>query len=129
MIKRIIYFSTFIILCLSLAGCTSNKESNYKKTDYGIFDIYNLYVLQSRDEFDPVMCARCLESFGIGESFCKTQETININGENLDLSNILNNKLLTEEQVKCLIDNKVVKHYRFPYILYKIGETFFNIFK
>ena len=122
-------FIMIILFCLFLTGCTSNKVGNYKKTDYGLFSIYNLYVLQARDEFDSMECANCLKSFGVRESFCKTEETINIDGENVTLSDILNNKLLEDEQVKCLMDNKIVKHYRFPYIFYKIGEMFFGIFK
>ncbi len=129
MSKRIIYFITLIFISLLLVGCSSNKVSDYKRTDYGIFSMYNLYVLQSRSEFDSVECANCLKSLGVTESFCRTYETINLDGVEDTLSDLLNDKRLEDEQVDCLIEHKVVKHYRFPYIFYKIGEIIFYVFK
>ena len=124
--NKIVYFTLLMFISLFLVGCTSSKVGNYKKEDYGLLSIYDLYVLQSSNEFDSKECANCLK---VDESFCEKNETITIKGLNVNLSDALDDKLLEEDQVQCLMDHDVVKHYRIPYILYKIGEIVFGIFK
>ena len=126
--KSLLYILT-IPICFLLVECSSNNTDNYKKEEYSILDIYDLYVLQSTDKYDKSKCVSCLDSIGNAEKFCDGNERITIEGENVTFSEALNKKLFTIEQVQCLMDNNIVKHYRIPYVIYKIGEIFFSIFK
>ena len=116
------------IMCFLLIGCTSNNADNFKDTkdDYNIFDMYDLYTLQSRDSYKIDECSSCFDDY---KAICDDNERVNIYGNDVTLSEALSKKILTTREVECLIKNNVVKHYRIPYILYKIGEFFFSIFK
>ncbi len=118
-----------ITLCIILTGCSKNNADNYKKEDYGIFDMYDLFTLQATDEYDHSACIKCLNSIEATEDFCNGQGIIIIDDKSVTLSEALNKKLLTVDQVECLVNNNIVKHYRIPYVIYKIGEVIFSIFK
>ena len=127
--KKIIMCLLISIMVMVLTGCSSNNANNYKKEDYGIFDIYDLFKLQKAEEYEYSNCLSCLESIEVTDDICKGQGSIIIDGKNVTLSDALNHKLFTIEQVECLVNNNVVKHYRIPYIFYKIGEIIYSIIK
>ena len=127
--KKIIMCLVIIIISMILTGCSSNNANNYKKEDYGIFDIYDLFTLQSTDEYDHSECIKCLSRIEVTKDFCNGRGITIIDGKSVSLSDALNQKLLTIEQVECLVSNNIVKHYRIPYLIYKIGEIIFSIFK
>ena len=89
--------------------------------------MYDLYVLQSSSEYEISDCSNCLND--IEELICNKVERVEIDGQSVILSEVLNEKLLATSQVDCLINHNIVKHYRIPYLLYKLGEIFFSIIK
>ena len=129
--KRIIFYSLIIALSFLLVGCVSKKADNYKETNdnKGILDMYDIYQLQTSDDYDVKECITCLNELGSEEEFCEGNGIITIDTKDVTLSESLNNKMLSTEQVKCLMDNGIVKHYRIPYLIYKIGEIIYSIFK
>ena len=129
--KKILLYSLIITVCFLLVGCVSKKADNYKETndDKGIFDMYDIYQLQTSNDYDSKDCLTCIIDLKATEEFCKGDERINIDSEDITLSEALNNKKLSVTQVQCLIDHGVVKHYRIPYLIYKIGEIIYSFFK
>ena len=129
--KKLFLYALILCLCFLLVGCVSKKADNYKETndDKGIFDMYDIYQLQTSDDYDSKECVTCLSDLEVIDNFCKGNERITIDNKDVTLSEALNNKMFSTTQVKCLMDHGVVKHYRIPYLIYKIGEIIYSFFK
>ncbi len=114
--NKVLMSFLIIAMCILLAGCDSDF-------------MYDFYVIQLNTEYEANDCISCLSNLNADEPFCLDIGRITINEKEVSLLEAINDNLLTKDELDCLEQHNVVKDYRIPMFLYKIGEALWPIIR
>ena len=120
------FLSVIIIftVCILLVGCGCQKQKD------DIIAENDWYMVNN--EMDEVIineCVNYLNSINATESFCKGEEKIEINGEELTFQEAIDGNYFTDIQLEYLVSQKIIFHHHIAKWLYKIGEFFWPILR